>query len=65
MTSANRAGSRDAEVGVRLVLALKDHMLRPFAVLALVVVTFPAAAQDSWPSKPITVIVPLFGCNRK
>ena len=36
-------------------------MLRPFAVLALVVVTSsgsPAAAQDSWPSKPITVIVP-------
>jgi hypothetical protein len=37
-------------------------MLRPFAVLALVVVIsngFPAAAQDSWPSKPITVIVRL------
>jgi len=40
-------------------------MLRPFAVLALVVVTSsgsPAAAQDSWPSKPITVIVP-FGAG--
>src|SRR5438105_4559576 len=43
----------------------RDHMLRPFAVLALVVVTSsgsPAAAQDSWPSKPITVIVP-FGAG--
>src|SRR6266498_1504915 len=43
----------------------EDHMLRPFAVLALVVVTSsgsPAAAQDSWPSKPITVIVP-FGAG--
>ena len=37
-------------------------MLRPFAVLALVVVTSPAAVQDSWPSKPITVIVP-FGAG--
>ena len=40
-------------------------MLCPFAVLALVVVTLsgsPAAAQDSWPSKPITVIVP-FGAG--
>src|SRR6266566_3938588 len=37
-------------------------MLRPLAVLALVVVTSPAAAQDSWPSKPITVIVP-FGAG--
>jgi hypothetical protein len=37
----------------------EDHMLlRLFAVLALVVVTSPAAAQDSWLSKPITVIVP-------
>src|SRR4029453_2212145 len=43
----------------------EDHMLRPFAVLAFVVVTSsgsPAAAQDSWPSKPITVIVP-FGAG--
>jgi putative tricarboxylic transport membrane protein len=43
----------------------RDHMLRPFAVLALVVVTlsgYPAAAQDNWPSKPITVIVP-FGAG--
>jgi hypothetical protein len=40
----------------------KDHMLRPFAVLAIVVVTSPAAAQDRWPSKPITVIVP-FGAG--
>src|SRR5262249_15985574 len=40
----------------------EDHMLRPLAVLALVIVTFPAAAQDSWPSKPITVIVP-FGAG--
>ena len=40
-------------------------MLRPFAVLALVVVISngsPAVAQDSWPSKPITVIVP-FGAG--
>ena len=37
-------------------------MLRLFAVLALVVVTSPAAAQDGWPSKPITVIVP-FGAG--
>jgi Tripartite tricarboxylate transporter family receptor len=37
-------------------------MLRPFAVLALVVLTSVAAAQDSWPSKPITVIVP-FGAG--
>jgi hypothetical protein len=34
----------------------EDRMLR------LVVVTSPAAAQDSWPSKPITVIVP-FGAG--
>jgi hypothetical protein len=43
----------------------EDHVLRPFAVLVLVVVTSsgsPAAAQDSWPSKPITVIVP-FGAG--
>jgi putative tricarboxylic transport membrane protein len=43
----------------------EDHVLRPFAVLALVVVIShgsPAAAQDSWPSKPITVIVP-FGAG--
>src|SRR5262249_8011250 len=43
----------------------EDHMLRPLAVLAIVVVTSsgsPAAAQDSWPSKPITVIVP-FGAG--
>jgi len=32
---------------------LAARALRPFAVLALVVVTSPAAAQDSWPSKPI------------
>ena len=41
-------------------------MLRTFGVLAFVVVTstsgFPAAAQDNWPSKPITVIVP-FGAG--
>ena len=40
-------------------------MLRPFAVLALVIVTSsgcPTAAQDNWPSKPITVIVP-FGAG--
>jgi len=40
-------------------------MLHLFAVLALVVVFAsgaPAAAQDSWPSKPITVIVP-FGAG--
>jgi tripartite-type tricarboxylate transporter receptor subunit TctC len=37
-------------------------MLRLFAVLVLVVVTSPAAAQDSWPAKPITVIVP-FGAG--
>ena len=37
-------------------------MLSLFAVLALVVVTSPAAAQDGWPSKPITVIVP-FGAG--
>src|SRR5262245_12013554 len=40
----------------------EDHMLRPFAILALVLVTSAAAAQDSWPSKPITVIVP-FGAG--
>jgi tripartite-type tricarboxylate transporter receptor subunit TctC len=43
----------------------EDHVLRPFAILALVVIIlngFPAAAQDSWPSKPITVIVP-FGAG--
>src|SRR5437588_4459841 len=43
----------------------EDHVLRPFAVLALVVVTSSgsaAVAQDSWPSKPITVIVP-FGAG--
>src|SRR5262249_39829313 len=38
------------------------YMLRPFAVLALVVLASPAAAQDSWPSKPVTVIVP-FGAG--
>src|SRR5258706_10982810 len=37
-------------------------MLLPFAFLALVVVPSRAAAQDSWPSKPITVIVP-FGAG--
>ena len=37
-------------------------MLRPFAVLALVLLASPAAAQDNWPSKPITVIVP-FGAG--
>jgi hypothetical protein len=41
-------------------------MLRTFGVLAFVVVTStsgsPAAAQDNWPSKPITVIVP-FGAG--
>jgi Tripartite tricarboxylate transporter family receptor len=41
---------------------LEDHMLRPFAVLALVLLASPAAAQDSWPSKPVTVIVP-FGAG--
>src|SRR5262245_25028199 len=40
----------------------EDHMLRPFAVLALVLLAAPAAAQDSWPSKPVTVIVP-FGAG--
>jgi tripartite-type tricarboxylate transporter receptor subunit TctC len=43
----------------------EDHMLYPLAILAIVVVTSngsPAAAQDSWPSKPITVIVP-FGAG--
>jgi tripartite-type tricarboxylate transporter receptor subunit TctC len=43
----------------------EDHVLRPFAVLALVVVISngsPAAAQDGWPPKPITVIVP-FGAG--
>src|SRR5262245_36836873 len=43
----------------------EDHVLRPFAILALVVVIShgsPAAAQDSWPSKPVTVIVP-FGAG--
>jgi len=37
-------------------------MLRPLAVLVLVVLTSAAAAQDSWPSKPVTVIVP-FGAG--
>ena len=41
-------------------------MLRTFGVLAFVVVTStsgsPSAAQDNWPSKPITVIVP-FGAG--
>ena len=37
-------------------------MLRHFAVLALVLLAAPAAAQDSWPSKPVTVIVP-FGAG--
>jgi tripartite-type tricarboxylate transporter receptor subunit TctC len=37
-------------------------MLRPFAVLALILLASAAAAQDSWPSKPITVIVP-FGAG--
>jgi len=41
-------------------------MLRTFGVLAFVVVTStsgsPSAAQDTWPSKPITVIVP-FGAG--
>ena len=40
-------------------------MVRAFAVLALFAVTssgLPAAAQDSWPSKPITVMVP-FGAG--
>src|SRR5262249_28005617 len=37
-------------------------MLRPFAVLALVLVTSTATAQDNWPSKPVTVIVP-FGAG--
>jgi tripartite-type tricarboxylate transporter receptor subunit TctC len=44
----------------------EDHMLRTFGVLAFVVVTStsgsPAAAQDNWPSKTITVIVP-FGAG--
>ena len=36
-------------------------MLRTFAVLTFVVFTAigsPAAAQDTWPSKPVTVVVP-------
>ena len=41
-------------------------MLRTFGVLAFVVITStsgsPSAAQDNWPSKPITVIVP-FGAG--
>ena len=40
-------------------------MLRAFAVLAFVAITSsgsPAVAQDSWPSKPITVVVP-FGAG--
>jgi tripartite-type tricarboxylate transporter receptor subunit TctC len=37
-------------------------MQRHFAVLALVLLASPAAAQDSWPSKPVTVIVP-FGAG--
>ena len=40
-------------------------MVRAFAILALFAVTssgLPAAAQDSWPSKPITVMVP-FGAG--
>ena len=40
-------------------------MLRAFAVLAFVAITSsgsPAVAQDIWPSKPITVIVP-FGAG--
>ena len=41
-------------------------MLRTFGVLAFVVITStsgsPSAAQDTWPSKPITVIVP-FGAG--
>ena len=37
-------------------------MQRYFAVLALVLLASPAAAQDSWPSKPVTVIVP-FGAG--
>jgi tripartite-type tricarboxylate transporter receptor subunit TctC len=40
----------------------EDHMLRHFAVLVLVLLASPAAAQDSWPSKPVTVIVP-FGAG--
>ena len=45
--------------------ALPHLVLRTFAVLAFVVVTSsgsPAAAQDNWPSKPITVVVP-FGAG--
>ena len=36
-------------------------MLRTFAVVTFVVFTSsgsPAAAQDNWPSKPVTVVVP-------
>src|SRR5262249_60657607 len=40
----------------------EDHMLRAFAVPALVLITSLAAAQDSWPAKPVTVIVP-FGAG--
>src|SRR5436853_6296429 len=60
--------ARRAALGDHCIKSLpkrEDHVLRPFAVLALVVVTSsgsPAAAQDSWPSKPITVIVP-FGAG--
>jgi hypothetical protein len=36
--------------------------LNHLAVLALVLLASPAAAQDSWPSKPVTVIVP-FGAG--
>src|SRR5262249_17539823 len=36
----------------------EDHMPRAFAVLAFIVVTSAAAAQNSWPSKPMTAIVP-------
>src|SRR2546429_9240184 len=60
--------ARRAALGDHCIKSLpkrEDHVLRPFAVLALVVVISngsPAAAQDSWPSKPITVIVP-FGAG--
>src|SRR4030095_14593352 len=38
----------------------REHMKRLFAplVMALVVLCSGAAAQDKWPSRPVTVIVP-------
>jgi tripartite-type tricarboxylate transporter receptor subunit TctC len=60
--------ARRAALGDHCIKSLpkrEDHVLRPFAILALVVIIsngFTAAAQDGWPSKPITVIVP-FGAG--